>query len=225
MRKYDGFTLIELLIVTSLLSMLMLGGFYTYSIFSTRWNKEVKQYSQSKESMQGLYHFNDLMSTIKPYIIKSDGTLGFLFIGREDSILGVRNNSFFSTNESEVFRLTFQKAADGKYSLIYQSAPLEHNIILTSEDKIQFKYRYVVLTGIDSHHISYFGYSGFSEKNDSSEKGTKPKWSERFSGLDRLLMPEKINIELVIHNNKSNFFFSLDQKAERHVSYYMESDT
>ncbi|WP_462170287.1 PulJ/GspJ family protein [Pseudoalteromonas xiamenensis] len=223
MKKLSGFTLVELLISTALLSLLMLGGIFSYGVFSARWNDEFKQYGDAKNLFIGTYQLNELISSIKPYIIKKGNGVGFLFVGQSDRLLAVRNNSFFNPKVSEVMRLSFVKNSKNLFDLVYQSAPFSDDVVLDESEQIQFKTKYIILQDIENYEISYFGFDSRQRKNFVAELGTSPKWFSSFSGLDKELLPEVVHFRLTIQQKSADFYFSFDENADRHISDYLSS--
>jgi prepilin-type N-terminal cleavage/methylation domain-containing protein len=222
-----GFTLIELLIVTTILSLLMFIGAYSYSLFTNKWQSELGQFNHSNQQIMGFSRLKTLLTNIIPYvIIKDNKQPAFFFIGAKDSLLSITHDGLFSNDGAEAFRLSVVKTKTGKFNLLYQAKTLADMAILTESQNINFDHQLLLAEQFDEISFSYFGWYSFFEKQKvSAEYNPKlPRWSEKFSGLDKQLIPEKITVNLKQDGKTMTLLISLDQKVERLLAPYFDNN-
>jgi prepilin-type N-terminal cleavage/methylation domain-containing protein len=226
-KKQKGFTLIELLIVTSILSLLMFTGTYSYSLFTNKWQDELGQFNHSNKQAMGFHRIQTLLTNIIPYVIVKDNKQpAFFFIGAKDSILSITHDGLFSNDSAEAFRLTVVKTQTGKYNLLYQAQSLENTAILTESQGIEFTQELVLAEQFDQISFTYFGWSSYYDKraNDYETKVGQHMWYSRYSGLDRQLNPEQIKVLLTQNEKTMTILISLDQTTGRLLSSYFDND-
>lgn len=222
-----AFTMVELLIVTLLLSMIMAVGTYSYSLFTTKWQKELGNFNHTNQLSMNIQKIERILSNIQPYVLrKKNAEPGFFFIGSGTSLLAVTHDALFSSGVSEAFRLSAIKNTSGKFDLVYQSMPLLNTNITTEKQTIEFVNRITLLNNLDNIYFRYYGWPSFRIKSDRTvENLTLKKWYETFSGLDNQLTPEKLELFIVIGEKKLTFVIELDKEPERWLSNYFDSDT
>ncbi len=191
-----GFTLVELLVVTTLLSLLMLVGTYSYSLFTNKWQDELGHFKESNEQAVNFHRLFRVLSNIQPYVvIKNNKEPGFLFIGASDSLLAVTHDSIFSPNTNEVFLLSKVRSEDGNVNLVYQAKSLESASVITSKEEIAFEKEITLLSGFTDISFSYYSWPSFNAKGDRrSITPITRAWTSSFSGIDNQLTPETIKV-------------------------------
>jgi len=210
--KQGGFTLVELLISTTILSLLMLLGTYSYSLFTNKWQDELGQFSQANEQSMNFQRLQTVLESVMPYVVRKDNRQpGFFFVGGENLMLAVTQNGLFTTDAPEAFRLSVLRNDNGKYKLLYQAKPLNNSTITSSSQELTFSKKILLADNMDEVSFKYYGWNHFATKSDRTEKSASFK--SNFSGFDNQLMPEKIivsiaknekEIELIIHLSEDN---------------------
>lgn len=219
----QGFTLIELLIVTTILSLLMFTGSYTYSLFTNKWQDELGQFNQVNQQATSFHRIQTILTNIIPYaILKDDNQPAFFFIGGEDSLLAITHDGLFSTDAAEIFRLSTTKDANGKSSLLYQAKSLAMDNILTESQSVEFDHQLVLATQFDGITFNYYGWSSYQDKKNYNLENLvgEHQWYKNFSGLDKQLIPEKVEIILTKADKKMTILVNLDNNTERWLSSY-----
>ncbi|REL26107.1 prepilin-type N-terminal cleavage/methylation domain-containing protein [Thalassotalea euphylliae] len=222
-----GFTLIELLIVTFIISLLLFTGGYAYSLFTNKWQEEIGQFDQVKRFSVGLERLRMATENISPLVIFKDNKQpAFFFIGDKESLLAITHNGLFNFNFPEAFRLTVLTKPSGKKQLLYQALSLEGFAILTESQSIDFERQQVLIDDVDDISFSYYGWSSFFDKKGRTADNLigELAWSTRFSGLDRVLMPEKIELTITNENQKLNLITELDSSVEEHLRTYFDQE-
>lgn len=223
MKPVNGFTLLELLVAVSLLSLVMMSGIYAYSAFSYRWQDELGQFKSRLENLQSFNHIQRVLENIKPYVIHTKDSVGFLFIGKSSSIVAVRNATLFgdsNTLGSEVFKLSLVPTNQGYFNLLYQSHQLANGIIVYDTDTISYTRSKILANNVKSMNVEYSGYENVTAKYNRLEYALKLSWYNEFSGLDRALTPNSIRLTLEFDSGKVLFLVDLDSESERHLTSY-----
>jgi len=227
LNTQHGFTLIELLIVTTILSLLMFTGSYTYSLFTNKWQSELGQFANSNQRTMGFHRLQTLLTNISPQIILTDDNQpAFYFVGTADSLLAITHDGLFSQSSTEAFLLSSIKTEDGKFKLLYQAKSLADTTILNESQEIEFKQQLILAEQMDDIKFQYFGWSSFQDKKRPvTENFTEQsKWFTSYSGIDRQLTPEKIEVKLTQGENNITFVIRLDANAERWLTPYVSQD-
>ncbi|NTS76915.1 type II secretion system protein [Catenovulum sp. SM1970] len=226
-RQDKGFTLVELLIVSSILSMLLLVGSYSYSLFAQRWNKELGSFNQNNQLMINLARFQTLLNNQQYNVVfRDDAEPGFFFVGNSNSILSITNQGLFNQKFAEAFRLTLVKNNRQKLDLVYQSAPLDKLALSKASTELVFQYEFKLLTDLDDASFEYYGFESFEQKSISNRPNVflKPKWFSQYSGLDSQLFPEKIKFSFIHSGRKIEYYFSMITNSEELLSDYFPEE-
>ncbi|WDE03951.1 hypothetical protein SG34_021650 [Thalassomonas viridans] len=219
--------MIELLIVTSILSMLMFVGTYSYSLFTGKWQEDIGQFAKINHEASNFQRLNVILSNLMPYVVRKDNDQpGFFFIGGKDSLLAITHDGLFSQASAEAFRLMAMKTDDEKYKLIYQAKPLNALTINTASQSIDFSDKITLFTGLDRIEFQYFGWASFVEKSQAStgKNAPKPRWFTVFSGLDNQTFPERLRLTLYRDEKQIDFLITLDTNMARWLSPYLSEE-
>jgi prepilin-type N-terminal cleavage/methylation domain-containing protein len=223
--QHKGFTLIELMISITILTLLLFTGSYSYSLMSERWNKELGQFSSSAKTSKNLVLLQSLLEGVQPYVVvNSKKTPSFFYIGDKTSLLAVSRSGLFSGEYPEIFRLSTITKENGKVDLLYQSASTEDILLTGTEQNINFSREVVLFQNLDEVNFSYYGWEHLYQKNAEDKKGKVALWSERFSGIDNQLMPEKYGMTLIKSGNSLSFPIQLEAKPERWLAPYFSEN-
>jgi prepilin-type N-terminal cleavage/methylation domain-containing protein len=218
-----GFTLIELMISISILSLLLFTASYSYSMLSARWDKELGQFSNALQEAKSLDFLQNTIAGIHPFVLKDEEKqLSFLFIGGPDSILAATRYTLFEEDSMDIIRLSSVVKENGLIDLVYQSVSANDLFLTHPKQEIVFSKKMVLLSNLQAVDFNYFGFTHLDDKFESSN-GAKPDWDVTYSGLDRLLMPEKIEVTISkSENSKISFYIYLQQRSERWYRHYRE---
>lgn len=228
MNKVKGFTLIELLISVSLLSALLLLGNYSYSLFATKWRKDLGTFNETIQALKGKELLNKLLSGTVPYVILDDSQSNsnlkatFLFVGNTQSIFAVSNVGIVSEHHPEVYKIYTKESSDGKLDLIYQSSSLSNIHMVNVNQSFTFEHEFILLNDIDSLNIQYYGWDNIDEKITKNSNKAVKKWYSDYSGVDRRLLPEKISLEISINDKLHIYNFEVDKESDLTLFRYDE---
>jgi len=230
-HENKGFTLIELMIAISILTLLLFIGSYSYSLMSERWNKELGQFSQSSKIAKNIELLQRLLEGTQPYVVVDKNKKpSFFFIGGVDSLLAVSRSGLFSGKFSEesseqfpeIFRLTTLEKENDKVDFVYQSVSTKSILLLGTEQEVNFDKQIVLFSNLDSVQFNYFGWDHLYEKNSMDTRKNKAQWSNSYSGINNLLMPEKYTITLIKLGLELTIPITLEEKPERWLAPYFE---
>ena len=217
-----GFTLIELLISVTLLSLIMFAGNYVYSQLSSRWNKELGDFEHNLSVLKGLNYLNQSLQGIEPYVVKTSKNIPvFFFIGADKSLLGVTKRGVFTDSRPEIFRISAVKNIDGKFSLVYQATSSASIILSKSDQEIEFHNQMVLLDDLDDVTFSYYGWPSLEVKTNPNQE-EKEKWFPEYSGINNLLVPEKVSLTLVKNNQNLLIQAQLDLESNRWLQHHIK---
>lgn len=197
----QGFTLVELLIASALLSLILLTATYSYSLFSTGWNKELGNFETTAKQTHSLATLQSIIDGVTPLIIEDNSKKwGFLFEGQKESLLSLSMNGIFDDQLPVVFKLSYEVDKKGQGYLLYQEVSTKNLLLINYEQEIKFTHQWIVLENIKSINWQYFGWRNFDTKaqyffnnNLSNDALT---WSDSFSGFERKLLPDKLIIAI-----------------------------
>jgi len=227
--KNSGFTLIELMIAISILTLLLFTGSYSYSLMSERWNKELGQFASSTDITKNLERLQRLLEGVQPYVVVDQKkSPSLFFIGDKTSLLAVSRAGLFSGEYPEIFRLTTLTKENGKVDLVYQSVSTEHVLLTGTNQEISFTKQLTLFSDLEQVSFSYYGWQHLYDKNAlASERVTgnkKPKWFDKFSGIDNKIMPEKYQLTLYKNEKTLLIPIKLETKPERWLAPYFKEN-
>lgn len=222
LSKYTrGFTLIELMISITILSLLLFTGSYSYSLMSERWSQELGQFASSAHTAKNLENFQRLLEGVHSFVVVDDNKKpSFFFIGSPDSLLAVSRNGLFSHGFPEIFRLTTRKKANDLVDLVYQSTSTEQLLLTGTQQEINFTHELTLFMDLDQVQFQYFGWQSLPYKRNDADLAIVQQWYSDYSGIDKQLMPQQIEVVLTKENKKLSFPIHLEQKPEKWLGYY-----
>jgi len=224
--KSSGFTLIELLISISILSMLLFTASYSYSLLSSRWDKELGQFSVSQKSAKNLEMTQRLLEGIQSHIVVDKNRKPvFFFVGHQDSLLAVSQAGLFSGDYPEIFRLTVVKKENGLVDIIYQSSSTEYTLLTRVEQTVDFSKSLLLFADLEAVRFKYYGWRHISEKTDDDKKGSSEVWFDRYSGIDSQFMPSSLRLTLVKDGQELVIPIDLQINVEEWLSPYFDRDS
>lgn len=220
-----GFTLIELMIAISILSLLLFTGSYSYSLMSTRWNKELGHFSQISKNSKNQQLLQSLLVGVQTFLITDKNQRpAFFFIGDKTSLLAISRGGLYSGEYPEVFRLTSVENEKGLFDLVYQSISTQDVLLVVTEQEINFTEQFTLFSDLTSVSFAYLGWSHFNEKTANGEIIKPASWFERFSGIDNQIMPIKMSITLTVEDGAFTLPVELDQESELRLSPFVDDN-
>ena len=224
-KNDGGFTLIELMISITILTLLLFTGSYMYSMLSSRWDKQLGNFSDNAKIAKNLEITQRVLEGVHAFIVVDNKQQpSFFFIGGEDSLLAVTYSGVFSENYPEIFRITSTKSANNKFDLVYQGASVKNILLLGTDQDITFEHQFTLFKDLDSIQYHYYGWPNFLVKVDRHATGNKMQWTTRYSGIDSQIMPEQFYIELTKAGSTIKIPVNLDPNTERLLSPYIEAE-
>jgi len=221
-----GFTLIELLISISILSLLLFTGSYSYSLMSTRWNKELGQFSTTAKIAKHLELTQRVLEGIQSHIVVDKTKKPyFFFIGHQNSLLAVSQAGLFSGYFPEIFRLTVLEKSTGLVDLVYQSVSSESVLLTNTEQQIDFSKNIILFSDMEQIKFEYFGWKNYNEKTDDESNNYKESWHSNYSGIDRQYTPSKLRLTIVNSGHALVIPVELQVDVEKQLSPYFNSDS
>jgi prepilin-type N-terminal cleavage/methylation domain-containing protein len=226
MKKDKGFTLIELMIAITILGLLLFTGSFVYSTISNRWDQELGEFNQHFDEARSLILLQTLLSGVMPYVVRTgeqnDSLPTMFFVGDQDSLLAVSRGGLINSDYPEIFRLTALPNQNDKFDLIYQSVSTQTTLLLNTLQEIEFLQRIVLMHDLDDIQFRYFGWPSFQSKNLSTEENAAAQsWYARYSGVDKQLNPEKIEVQLTQGDKVIRFSVRLDESSQRFLEHYL----
>lgn len=224
LSKKSGFTLIELLIAISILSLLLFTGSYSYSLLMNRWDKELGSFNETANNSRNLQRLQSVMTGVMPYVVVDrEKEPSFFFVGHEQSLLAVTRNGLFSGDFPEVFRLSTIADEQGKQSLVYQAVSTENLLLKGVDQEVKFEQQVTLFAELDDVAFSYFGYNHLFDKTSGSST-INPIWQSTYSGIDKRLIPNRFQVNLVKTDKPLILSAELDSNAEFFLTPYSKSN-
>jgi len=219
--KRNGFTLIELLIAVTVLSMMMLVGYYAYNVIATNWDKQKSAFYDELAISRNVTLLDRVVKGVMPWVIHSgnDGAPMFFFVGDTQRILSVTRNGVFEQNSPEIFRLSIETTENGANNLVYQSQSSDDLTLISAEQSVDFTEKLILLENISDFKVTYFGWPNLNAKNSQQAM----TWSDDFSGLDRQLIPYMILITWKQNGAAVTLLAELEYDPTRWLVPYSES--
>ncbi|WP_010361431.1 prepilin-type N-terminal cleavage/methylation domain-containing protein [Pseudoalteromonas citrea] len=230
MKKNKGFSLIELMIATTLLSLVMFSGYYSYSLYSSSWEKRVERFWSGAHSGMMTIRLVELLQGMQPYVIKKRSKQGsfIAFLGEPEQVVFVSNNAFHTTGLAVVRLKLLSSQRSGLQRLTYSEVPLaELSLSSKGLDDITWPQATVIFEQLELGTFSYYGWedpamafktSGLDSLN--SRNDSEYRWFERYDSRELRLSPLKISFQYRKENtlNDSVITLPLYSKPELIIS-------
>lgn len=210
-RLSKGFTLVELLISMTLLSMIMLLGSWSFSVFTNKWEGRLGYFSQHVSQTKDHILLNDVIMSIIPYVTKVKHNPKYYFSTSATQLKAVTQSSIFHPGQPVLFKLSVEESDDGSKFLLYQESLLN---VLEENTDIVYSHEKILIAKADTISFSAFGWSSAQSKiksEDPISAGTneKPKWRDSYNSIVSNLMP--ISIRVTWDGNLVSFPIQNDQ--------------
>ncbi|CCQ10318.1 hypothetical protein PALB_11830 [Pseudoalteromonas luteoviolacea B = ATCC 29581] len=218
-----GFTLIELLISLIILASLMTIASTAYRQYISYWQKSDSKFVQTYETYKGIENLRLVLTGLMPHVVRdSRQSPFFFFVGSANNLLGITRNGLFDSRFPEVFRISFVNDESGKSQLIYQATSLKHFQLLKVDQTIHYEHSVVLLPDVSDISFSYVGYDSLEEA--TSADGQPKEFKELYSGIDKRLLPTRINLMLWLGKDEVTISADLHEKSYQELSPYFEVD-
>lgn len=222
MNNYRGFTLIEVLISMTILTMIMLLGTWSFSLFSSRWDGRLGHFDESVAQTKDYVLLNDIVSSITPFVYKNGTERHYYFSSTNDYLAGVTQSSIFFPNQAALFKLTVEPLGDGTAYLLYQEAQLT---VLNDPQAITYTHEKILIQGANKIRFSVYAWSSAIEKIQSedplSSNAQSPVWRASYDSAESHLMPISVSIKwddneflIPLINDQGSWLNLLLQEAE-----------
>lgn len=195
MNKSRGFTLIEVLLAMTLLSMVMFAGSLSFSIFSSRWQKDLGDFSTQVGQAKKMLLLKSLFNGTSSYIVKtkSDEPV-YLFEGEAAVMRFVSNNPILNPGQVALVRLVVRELDNGSQQLIYQEYPMAEHWVFTTADQPELMQSLVLMEG-SNIRFNYFGWHNKETRARAFEgDDVLPEWRTDYHAEQSGILPEAINI-------------------------------
>lgn len=204
-KRSNGFTLIELLISMSLFSLLMLSALLAYDFMNQNWQRNKKAQQQATESYIQWQLLYDVVINTFPKLLYKDAAsvlnsnsdvVGFYFLGREEGYTAVSATSIQRPESAAVYRIFKEPSHDGGnlWQLVYEEALLSEQLLVSSEQNLDFSFRRVLLANQMKIDFRYQGWRSSMEKitvleSSGVETSKLPDWHTSYDGFQTVLHP------------------------------------
>lgn len=223
-RNQKGFTLIELLIAITILALIITTATFSYNLVSSRWNKELGDFSVKALHAKHAETLFNVTRGIKSFVVRnSEQKPVFYFVGKEDSLLAVTASGVF-TPDTEIFRITSVKKDNGKFDIVYQAQAAKKAPIVSTSQTINFDRSLVLFADVDEFMFEYFGWDHLYDKTDDSGQKSA-SWRTTYSGLLSQYMPNKVKVSIRQEKKILSFTVNLQSDTENWISPYIEKDS
>jgi len=191
-----GFTLVELLIATTLLSMILFVGSYSYSLFANRWDKELGDFSANIKDVRAMQLLQTVLDGIVPVVVVDEGKPGFYFSGKKQVLTSVSSNGLFDDEFPVVFEISAEQSGPGRMTVIYREASTQDLLLTANGQNIAFNHSITLLDDVAEWRFTYQGWESFEAKSSAKflnqRVPAKLPSFEEYSGQVRQLVPEVI---------------------------------
>ena len=211
-RATGGFTLMEVLISIVILSLLMLVGSLSMSIFLDHWQKDRLESEKNipqfirwvllKDAVEGAYDYYVKLSPGVtehiPYFKTYEGGFEFTTV-----------NPIWSKSETAIARVRFQQNG-ALYNLTYEESALDNKCLILWNDSPKYENSSIFIKGIRSYSIMYFGARDITTAGLDAQSEIIPgvmgtdevvyDWFPTYEGNVRKILPRKISVALTFQN-------------------------
>lgn len=229
--KAKGFSLVELMIATTLLSVVMFTGYYSYSLYTQSWKKRVNYYWSENRDGIALESLVTAIEASIPYLVNNKSIkANILFEGNAEEVVFVSANPIFSRG-SAVVRLYLNDSEFGK-QLIYSEFNLDNKPII-EYPLSEFDWKEVVLFNqVEEFRLAYLGYTNYQKALDayaaeelSGSQSMTMEWQSVYSVERHRIMPEKVNFYInIAEKGASDITIDLPQNTVRSLIRYYRDD-
>lgn len=219
-RRSEGFTLIELLVTLSILSLVLAISYYFYSTLSTRWGVQSQQFETNLSQLRHQTILRVALKGVMPWVVvDSEERPSFFFVGNQTDLLAITDRGIFNRDYPEIFRLSIMRNESGTFDVVYQARTTADFILTGTEQFIPFDNEITLFRGLTAAEFAYYGWDSLSVK---SEGVARPQWFDRYSGIDRQLMPAMIILNISDQDRSLQLVSSINPNVELWLAPYLD---
>lgn len=206
MKKQAGFSLIELMIATTLLTLVMFAGYYSYSLYSSAWSKRVEYFWKHAEADVSQVKLVELIQGMHPYFIRKERTneAFIAFSGTSQTLTFITQGGFFASGYVVAKLDIVTEQQTGHKRLQYREAQIGVQPLLEwRTEELAFSEPLTVVRDLDFAKFSYYGWqdyaSAFRKDDDElliTDSSKYKKWFDSYLGDEKRLSPLKVKIQL-----------------------------
>lgn len=204
--RQRGFSLIELMIATTLLSLVMFAGYYSYSLYSGAWNKRVEYFWKYAKEDVVQVKLVELFQGMAPYLIKNErANEAFIaFSGTSQTMTFISQGGFFADGYVVAKLEVVAAQQSGETRLQYSEAKIGAQPLLHWEvEQLEFTEPYIIFDDLVSAKFSYYGWqdyaSAFRKDGDEllvTDTSKYQHWFDNYLAKEKRLSPLKIRLQL-----------------------------
>lgn len=204
----NGFTIIEVLISTIILSLIVFLAVLSYSTFLNVWSSKRLVDIKALDNYRAHILLRYALESVYDYFVtdpanENIGKYYPYFKGKQDSVEFVTLSSIFHKGLPAAARLRMIKDVnDERQDLVYEEAPLSSVFIKYNDFEPDYKSRIIQFADVKGVIIRYYGLSEIKYNQELQEAETIYRWQETFSGQEKNVIPEMI--ELLIKNESDD---------------------
>jgi prepilin-type N-terminal cleavage/methylation domain-containing protein len=194
-RLSSGFTLVELLISMTILSMIMLLGSWSFSLFTSNWEGRLGHFSKNVSQTKDYILMNDIISSIIPYVYRVNNNPRYYFKSTATELYGVTQSSIYHPKYPVAFKFTVEPFDDGSKYLLYQEAVLG---VITQGQPIKYTHEKILIAKANDIQFKVYGWKSIEQKINSEDpltnSGVRPKWRSSYDSEKSNYMPLSVAI-------------------------------
>lgn len=197
-RRIAGVTLVELLIAMAISTLVIGLATLSFSLFSNDRHSRTLGFQRASAQNQRVDLLFASMEATVPWMVRSrEGRIGFYFLGRPDGLTLVSNDPVFGDGAPSVVRIFRERDTINTFRLVYEEASLVGLTLRDADQKLPFRHRMVVLTGLKSLTFRYFGWPGLQQRMQADTDGLAvPQWFDEYDGLRQQLHPLRVGLSI-----------------------------
>jgi prepilin-type N-terminal cleavage/methylation domain-containing protein len=194
-----GFTLVEMLVSMVLLSMVLLIASSAYSSFSSRWDGRLGHFNRTAMQAKQLILVQEALNSIIAYAVTNETAEAKLYFeGNRNGFVAVTLRSIFNPENAAVMRLQLVQNPDFSYQLIYQESAMVEQLLVKSNQSLNFSQPIVLFDNLSKVDFQYFGWLTRTGKywtiDSASAQPEPPAWYDEYNSLAINLQPEQVKI-------------------------------
>jgi len=193
-HKALGFTLIELLVAMSLLTTIMLLGSWSFSIFTSKWEGRLGNFSTNVSEAKDHILLNEIVAAIIPYVYNQGNKPSYYFEGEKNSFKATTLGSIFNTKSAVAFNIQIKQHSDSSFYLVYQEGVINQQ---SDPSTVKYSDEKILIAKGEDIHFEYLGWVNLHQKmmaEDSLESNQKLQWLTKYNSGKTSLMPIAIRI-------------------------------
>lgn len=195
----------------AVLFVLLALSMFGYQLFTLQWQKNNQRAELAYQQLRHYELFSNAMHGIVPYVVKSENSTGFYFLGREEGFTAVTQTPIFKPDAPAVIRVFREAKVGGGFQLVYEEASLRDQPLVNAEQNLPFSHRLVLVSQLDSLTFRYYRSElGNLELTEQGDVVKKFEWVFAHDGLATKKHPHQLEVNLA----GFSWFFSV---PERHA--------